>query len=207
MSPAFVKVEGLSDLDAALAQFPEAVSRKIALAALRRAAKPIVDEARTRARRQANPKRRGGVRIGSRMANKWRLTDKALADSIRAREDKNASNSSTEAYVAVGPDQGHFYGLFVELGTRASVGRDAQSRASYFRRSKRTGEIKIGWRRDRSARRSHAATRRFPFLKPSFEMHQDRVIDLAAQEMWKSIERFTRRVNQRQSGWVSGGDA
>lgn len=107
-----VEVQGFRELDAALAQLPEALRRPVVLAALRKAARPMVAEARTRVRRGRDPRRRG--------SKKQRRSGEAvligpLADSIRASAARDASG--TGASIAVGPDRRHFYGMFLEFGT------------------------------------------------------------------------------------------
>ena len=54
-----VEVVGLEELDQALAELPQALRRNVVLAALREAAAPIVKEARAKARRGKDPRRRG----------------------------------------------------------------------------------------------------------------------------------------------------
>lgn len=56
-----VQVAGLKELDAALSEIPAALRRNVVLSALRRAAQPIVRDARARARRGADPRRRGAM--------------------------------------------------------------------------------------------------------------------------------------------------
>lgn len=200
MSTQFARVEGLRELDTALAALPGAVGRKVVQRALRRAARPVADEAKARVRRQTTPTRRGGVRIGSRTANKWGF-DKSLAQSIAVRTDMKAAQSPSETFLAIGPARSHFYGAFVERGTAARPGRPAQGRSTYLRRTE-SGEIRIGFTRSRKGRRGHAATRSYPFMRPAWEMHQGRIVDVTRLELWSEIERFANRVARRQMRWT-----
>lgn len=200
MSAQFARVEGLREIDSALASLPSAVGRKVVQRALRRAARPVADEAKARVRRQMAPKRRGGVRIGSRTANKWGF-DKSLAESIAVRTDAKAAQSPSETFLAIGPARSHFYGAFVERGTSARPGRPAQGRSTYLRRTE-SGEIRIAFTRARKGRRGHAATRAYPFMRPAWEMHQGRIVDVTKLELWSEIERFASRVARKQMRWT-----
>jgi HK97 gp10 family phage protein len=107
-----VQVLGFKELDAALAQLPEALRRQVVLTALRKAAQPMVRDARAKARRGKDPRRRG--------SQKQRKSGESEAmghgaDSIAARAVK--SDSPNEAAVAVGPDARHWYMKLVEFGT------------------------------------------------------------------------------------------
>ncbi len=105
-------VEGLRELDDALAELPQALRRPVVLSALRRAAKPMIRDARLRAPRGTDPRRRG--------SRKQRRAGKSVAigpgaDSIKARAMR--ARSQYEATVAIGPDKKHWYMSFSEFGT------------------------------------------------------------------------------------------
>lgn len=107
-----VDVQGFQDLDRALAELPAALRRPLVLAALRKAALPMVLEARARARRGKDPRRRG--------SQKQRRSGESLtmgpgADSIAARAVR--ATLATEASISVAPGRRHFYMSFVEFGT------------------------------------------------------------------------------------------
>ena len=107
-----VQVVGFRDLDAALAELPQALRRAVVLAALKKAAAPMVRDARAKARRGKDPRRRGSM--------KQRKSGESAsmghgADSIAARAVK--ASSPNEASVVVGPDARHWYMKFVEFGT------------------------------------------------------------------------------------------
>lgn len=107
------EIKGLRELDAGLAELPAAVRGKTLEAALMRAAKPILDEARSRA-----PVRQGGAkRIGK--GSKGRLPGFLRASLRRAR--KRASDAS--ATVQIGPHRRAFYGMFQEFGTSRQAAR------------------------------------------------------------------------------------
>jgi HK97 gp10 family phage protein len=107
-----VQVVGFRELDAALAELPQALRRAVVLAALKKAAAPMVRDARAKARRGKDPRRRGSM--------KQRKSGESAsmghgADSIAARAVK--ASTPNEATVAVGPDARHWYMKFVEFGT------------------------------------------------------------------------------------------
>ena len=107
-----VQIAGFRDLDAALAELPQSLRRAVILAALKKAAAPMVRDARAKARRGKDPRRRGSM--------KQRKSGESAsmghgADSIAARAVK--ASTPNEASVAVGPDARHWYMKFVEFGT------------------------------------------------------------------------------------------
>jgi len=107
-----VQVLGYKELDAALAQLPEALRRQVVVAALKKAAAPMVRDAKAAAHRGKDPRRRGSM--------KQRKSGESAAmghgaDSIAARA--APSGSPHEAVVAVGPDARHWYMKFLEFGT------------------------------------------------------------------------------------------
>jgi hypothetical protein len=187
------EVDGLKELDAALAQLPGVFRREVVLKAWRKASQPILLEARSRARRQAAPARRGGQRIGSPMSSKWGL-GRALAESMTVSPVKADNRFADETAVKLGPDAGHYYGLFVEKGTRAHGTRAARSRAIVWRISAKTGQRKLGVRRGLRAKKGHAATRPFQFLQPAFALHGERAIPEFGVELWKEIEAKARNL-------------
>lgn len=107
-----VGILGLREFDEALAQLPEALRRNVVLGALKKAARPIVKDARARAPRGTNPAKRGSKK-------QRRRGDSAAigpgADSIAARAVRAAL--AADVAVAVGPDAKHWYLRFAELGT------------------------------------------------------------------------------------------
>lgn len=181
-----VRIEGFKELEAALGELPVAFRREVILKAWKKAGAPMVQEAKTRAHRQANPRRRGGHKLGSRMAAKYGL-DRALADSIALSAVKKNAAYPSETAAKLGPDAGHYYGLWEEKGTKASGARGAQSRAVVLRRSRKTGELKLGVRRAHKAKRGHAATPAHRFLEPAFQTHAERTAKAVGEELWKEI--------------------
>ena len=107
-----VQVLGFKELDAALAQLPESLRRQVVLRALRKAAQPMVRDARAKARRGKDPRKRGSMK--QRKSGESEAIGHG-ADSIAARATK--SDSPTEAAVAVGPDARHWYMKFLEFGS------------------------------------------------------------------------------------------
>lgn len=110
-----LQVVGYKQLDAALGELPQALRRNVVLAALRKAARPTVRDARSRAPRGKDPKRRG--------SKKQRRSKKsegigAGADSIAARAVR--ATTATTTTIAIGPDAQHWYLRFSEFGTARS---------------------------------------------------------------------------------------
>lgn len=156
-----VQVAGLKELEAALAEIPASLRRNVVLAALRRAAQPIVRDAQARARRGTDPRRRGSMK---QRKSGESLTMGPGADSIAARAVKSAV--ATEAAVTVGPDRRHWYMKFQEFG---------------------------------SARQAPAR-----FLTPAFEVNKEAAVQLAGEELWKSIAATARRLaRQAEAGTIS----
>jgi len=107
-----VQVVGFKELDAALAQLPEALRKNVVLAALKKAAAPMVRDARATARRGKDPRRRGSMK--QRKSGESETIGHG-ADSIAARA--APSSNRYEVVVAVGPDAKHWYMKFLEFGT------------------------------------------------------------------------------------------
>jgi HK97 gp10 family phage protein len=107
-----VQVVGFRELDAALAELPTALRRAVVLSALKKASAAMVRDARAKARRGKDPRRRGSM--------KQRKSGESAsmghgADSIAARAVK--ATAANEATVAIGPDARHWYMKLVEFGT------------------------------------------------------------------------------------------
>lgn len=105
-------VEGFRELDKVLGELPQAFRRSVVLSALRKAARPMIKDARARALRGSNPRKRG--------SKKQRDSGEAEtighgADSIRVKAMR--ATSKNEATVAIGPSAKHWYMSFVEFGT------------------------------------------------------------------------------------------
>jgi HK97 gp10 family phage protein len=107
-----VQVLGFRELDAALAQLPEALRRQVVVAALKKAAAPMVRDAKATARRGKDPRRRGSMK--QRKSGESEAMGHG-ADSIAARA--APSETPYEAVVAVGPDARHWYMKFLEFGS------------------------------------------------------------------------------------------
>ena len=110
-----VQVLGFKELDRALGELPQAFRRPVVLAALKKGSRPIVRDARARAPRGDDPKRRGSKkqRRGGKAAALGAGADSIAARSVRA-------TSATNTTVAVGPDKAHWYMKFSEFGTARS---------------------------------------------------------------------------------------
>lgn len=97
----FVKVQGLAELKRAMAEIPIAMQGKVSLELLRKAGKPMLDDARARA-----PARTGKLRKNIYMARARDSSPKAPLIVIRVRRRGKA-----------GALQNAFYWLFQEFGT------------------------------------------------------------------------------------------
>ncbi len=182
-----VQVVGFKELDAALAELPEAFRRQVLLKAIRKAGKPMVKEAKARARRASSPRRRGGHRIGSAKAAAYGL-NKALADSIEISAVDKSPSYPSEVAMKLGPDAAHFYGLFVEKGTKAKKARKDTTWHPGM-------GIAYSYRlRGHRAYKSHHATRAYPFLEPAFKMHVERTIEAMGKELWSELSKKARSL-------------
>lgn len=166
-----IEVLGFKELDAALAELPSALRREVVLKALRRAADPMVREARARARRQANPRVRGGTSAREMGP---------LADSIQVSAVKARAEFPNEAAVKLGPDADHYYGLFVEKGTRARPRIYHDNRGKIRRNT-----------------RGHAATQAFEYLAPAFAMHAERAAQAIGEELWGVLAERARSLAKK----------
>jgi HK97 gp10 family phage protein len=91
------RIEGGDELERVLRRLPRGVARSQLRSALKHAAKPMVRDARTRARSAS-----------------WRSGD--MAKSIKARVMKN---TVTPAAISLGPSREHWYGVLFERGFRS----------------------------------------------------------------------------------------
>jgi HK97 gp10 family phage protein len=91
---------GFAELEKTLRTLPTAVAGRALASALKTASEPIAEEASRLAPR--SDRATGGVH---------------LADSIAVRSTRDTRDGDLQVDVAVGPDRGHFYGMFWEFGT------------------------------------------------------------------------------------------
>jgi len=96
------KIEGAKELDKVLKELPEAAAKSQLKAALKKSAKSIVADARSRAWRSKGGAEKGEGKTGS------------MADSIKPFV---MTNTAVPAAIAIGPDAAHWYGVFQEYGT------------------------------------------------------------------------------------------
>ena len=97
-----VAFRGAKEIELALSQLPKAMSRAAVLEAMRKAAKPVVADARRRARKRSG----------------------AGAKSIAARAiPKSKSTPQKPVGITIAPDKKHFYMMFQEFGT-VNIGAD-----------------------------------------------------------------------------------
>ena len=93
---------------------------------------------------------------------------------------KENSGFPNEVAVKLGPDADHFYGLFVEKGTRAR-GRAYRDNRGKFRRNVRR----------------HAATRAFEYLAPAFAMHSQRAVVAIGEELWRTLSKKAQELAKK----------
>lgn len=103
----FVKVQGLAELKRAMAEIPVAMQGKVALELLRKAGKPMLDDARARA-----PARTGKLRKNIYLARARDSTQQSPLIVIRVRRRGKA-----------GDPKNAYYWLFQELGTSKMAAR------------------------------------------------------------------------------------
>jgi len=187
---AFFRVSGFKGLDEALAELPSAVRPAIVRRALRRAAQPIVDDARRRAPRGTDPRKRG--------SKKDRRTGKSAglgpaADSIRATVVPSTSEHEASVAVAAGPR--HFYLRFSEFGTSGGRRRvHVGYRPSTSKFSKNRTYVRKVWEVEMGSSRQPAR----PFLRPAFETQKERALAILADELTTSIDQAVRRVARQE---------
>jgi len=97
MAPTFrLKFTGGPELARALERPPKAVQGPVLAEALTKAAEPVIEEAERRAPQRRSPQ--------------FSLASHIEAQTTHARDKRMT--------VVIGPDSDHFYGLFLEFGTR-----------------------------------------------------------------------------------------
>jgi HK97 gp10 family phage protein len=100
------KVSGFKELERNLRKLPQEIAGKVLRESLRKAAQPVVEQAKTAAPRSTDPGSQGH-----------------LADSIALRSFKTEGLDDLEVNLWLGPSPKHFYGMFHEFGTRKMPAR------------------------------------------------------------------------------------
>ena len=106
------KLEGVKELDRVLASLPKAAGKQQLKAFLRKAAKPVVKDARANAWKSDTGSYPYDPKSGKKSKIKGKPGD--MARSIKAR---TMTRTRVPAAISIGPDQEHWYGLFQERGT------------------------------------------------------------------------------------------
>lgn len=182
------QIEGLEELERAFNELPKGMGRNVLLRALRKAGTPVANEAKSRAPRGKDPRRRGSkkqrksgqsARMGS------------MADSIRVRAVR-ATPGGTEVTVAIGPSSAHFYSRFLEYGTHGSIlrrlGQAIKSGASATAARKAL--------KAEAAAKPHRVPAR-PFLRPAWDHNRDSVAGSIGETIWAELLRTLDRVRRR----------
>lgn len=107
-----IKVEGFAELDALLGELPVSVRRRVVLKAMHKAGEPIAADARARAARGRDPRKRGSKKQRDAGEGPW---IGAAADSIQSRPVRQSETNTV--VTAIGVDAAHWYLKFVEFGT------------------------------------------------------------------------------------------
>lgn len=164
-----MKVEGLAELNRALAELPKATARNVLKRTLTKAAQPIADAARTNA-----PVDTGNLRdkiiVSTKLKNKIGNAEyaeamksglgKAAAVAALRNARREAGQTGTFAQVFVGPSTGSLrYAHMVEFGT-----------------------VKMP---------PH------PFIRPAWDAQKAEALDAIKREMWLEIEKAARRLAKK----------
>lgn len=185
-----VQIEGMSAIDAVLAELPQGLRGKALQIGLMRAAKPLVTAIRSRVPRGSNPRRRGGAAF-RREGRSVKIGP--LASSIRARPLRTRVASSV--VVAVGPDQPHFYLRFLDRGTFAGRGRRVLVGFRAATSEKRAGVTILRPVTARTMGKQRIRPRNI--LRPAFDATVRAVLDNAALEISGSMRAFVAKLRQR----------
>jgi len=114
-----VRIRGASEMEALLKKLPEKLSERAVLGALRESAKPVLEEARSRAPVGKQDKGRARVRLTK--GGKTRIDPGTLRDNLKIMTvPRGLSSHSASVVVTVGRA---FWGMFVEFGTRYIIPR------------------------------------------------------------------------------------
>ena len=201
-----IKMEGLKELDAALAEFKKATARSVAQRALIKAAQPMVDEAKRLA--PDDPvTRRSNIAESISVSARSVAGNDAFAQAMRAglgkagavdakREALRARAGEGTFVVYVGPARkrglrGTKIAHLLEFGVGPHVIKPRRLNAS-----KRLS-LNVGGDWVRPGVVNHPGLRPHPFMRPAFEGTKGEVITLIASELRVEISKAAERARRR----------
>lgn len=165
---------GLGEIRGLLARLPEAVSMEKAQVAIHLAATPTAEMASTLCPR--GPGRSTFQRRKHGLGH--------LADAIKVFDLPPEGRTSR---VAVSYPRSYFWGHFLEWGTSSSGPRGEAVRESYVRRSRKTGELKVGYTRKHKALKGRPGMRARPFLRPAWDAEKAEYLPRFGEYLWQAL--------------------
>lgn len=169
-----VRVDGLKECEAALAELPKATGRSVLRRVLTKRGQPIADRASQLAPddpMSAPPDLKTSIFVSTKLKNNVGKSafaavlkgggTKAEATAALRTARRAAGGEGSFAEVYVGPDAKHFYGTFQEFGT------------------------------------VHMASQ--PFMRPAWDEGKGAVLDGIKDDIWKEIEAAVKRRAKRQA--------
>lgn len=180
------QISGFDRVEALLRQLPAKVARKEIVSGLRKGAKVIADDARSRAPVYAGkerPDRKPG-----------QLRDSIKVRSARARSGSVGVNVITSEGWFIGDE---FYGAFVEFGH--GIGRRSaeivQLQRATLKARKKKDEKAISKASEALSRAdSRARVRPHPFMRPAFDARKNDAIAIINREIGQGIEKAAREL-------------
>lgn len=173
LSGTLTRIGGLDQLAISLKALPKQIARSAVHAGLKKAAAPIVTEARARA-----PKADHVITRKNHKGKRVTIQPGEGAASIKARVDPRSKNPR----VIIGPDAAHFYLQFAETGFTVSLSGEHDK---YLNRWYRRRGIKSPVGKFIPPR---------PWLKPAFENHSTAVLNKIGKDLGIQIERAAAKV-------------
>ena len=172
-----IEIEGVKELDKVLAHLPKTVAKQQLKAALRQATKPMVKDARARAKK----------------------VSPSMARSIKVRI---VPRSNVPAAITLGPDEKHWWGVLHEFGTGifGPKKKEIKAEETYKGRVLTTftgpnleHPIKVS--------KGHPAT---PFMRPAYDTNKNRAVKNFGKNLWFVLDRMAQRlVKQAYAGKLS----
>lgn len=189
-----VRTEGLQELLTTLRALPQAVGAKVVDRAMKKAAAPLVAEARRLAPRSDSPR-------VDRKRLKYLKRFVHMADSISAKS--AGITPAGEVAIWIGPAKNAYWGMFQEFGHAIVVRQgteEVERKYSHWRGSDRAGDRELVSTSRRKSRKrlvivGHQPPR--PFLRPAVDSLGARVIEDLKASVWREIERTVNRLARK----------
>lgn len=177
-----MQVVGVDGLARALKLLGKSIGRKVAHAALKKGAAPIVTEARARA-----PKADGELKKKTAKGERYTLQPGEGARSIKARV-STGRRGPKDPTVSVGPDQDHFYLKFFESGFTVGLtdGDRKEHKRTVTARGKAKRQAGIEAPAESTGKGTFIPPR--PFLRPAFDHNAEAAIQIVGRELGRRVE-------------------